>query len=97
MAGENHYTLGSVTYEHRGRQIPSIVGSTTAENLIPQLDKYFDYIVGYVPAGYEHRPDLISNLWFDTPNYWWLILLVNNISDPLEGLNSGDKVFIPKL
>lgn len=97
MAGENHYILGSNVYEHKGRKVISSVGSSQFDEVTINADTYFNYEIGYIPAGYEHRPDLISNLFYDTPNYWWLILLVNNISDPLQGLNGGDKIFIPKI
>jgi hypothetical protein len=33
----------------------------------------FDFRVGRVPPGFEHRADLISNLFYDTPTLDWLI------------------------
>jgi hypothetical protein len=51
--------------------------------------------VGKIPAGFEHRPDLISNLFFGTPGYWWYLMLVNGVTDPFEGFNSGDQILIP--
>jgi hypothetical protein len=55
------------------------------------------YRVGYIPAGYEHRPDLISNLFYDTTSYDWLILMFNNIKDPFQELNVDDRILIPNL
>jgi hypothetical protein len=53
--------------------------------------------VGYIPAGYEHRPDLISNLFYGSPKNWWLLMLVNSVEDPFEGFNVGDSILIPKI
>jgi len=81
---------------HKGRTILTTVGNPEYENSFYFKDTYATK-VGYIPKGYEHRPDLISNLFLDTPSYWWLILQINNISDPFEGLNSGDKILIPQV
>ena len=62
-----------------------------------KMETSFDYEVGYVPAGYEHRPDLISNVFYGTPKNWWLLMLVNSITDPFEGFNENDQILIPKI
>ena len=43
------------------------------------------------------RPDLISEQYYETVIYWWIILRVNGIRDPYEGLNPGDLLQIPSL
>ena len=53
--------------------------------------------VGYIPAGYEHRPDLISELFYNTVTKDWVIIMFNNIKDPFQELNVGDRVLLPKL
>ena len=50
-----------------------------------------------IPAGFEHRPDLISNVFYGSPSNWWLLMLVNGISDPFEGFNVRDRILIPKI
>lgn len=43
-----------------------------------------------VDPGQEFRPDLVSNLAYNTPNLWWKIMEANNIKDIYEfriGLN----------
>ena len=50
--------------------------------------------VGVIPPGFEHRADLISNLFYGTPSLDWVILWVNSISDPFQQLNVGDRVVI---
>ena len=89
--------LGNQKYVHKGNVVYSMVGSQSVDNIIDNIDSFLPYDIGYVPAGFEHRPDLISNVFYGVPDYWWLILFVNNIADPFEGLNEGDQILIPKL
>jgi len=97
LSNASQFSLGRETYTHRNINVPSIVGNSAADEFVSKIESNFEYEVGYVPAGFEHRPDLISNVFYNTPNYWWLILLVNNIYDPFEGLTAGAKILIPKL
>ena len=82
---------------HKDRPVTTSVGSVIADNAIANLENSYEFDVGYVPAGYEHRPDLISDIFYNTPEYWWLLLLFNNITDPFEGFKAGDRILIPKL
>lgn len=91
----SRYDFGEVVYSHRGVSVNSTVGSIQQDRRITANNLLYD--VGYIPAGFEHRPDLISNIFYNTPAYWWVILEVNNITDPFEGLNVGDRILIPKI
>lgn len=93
----SRYNQGEVTYYHKNRTVNSVVGSFKQEILLANQDIIYDYDIATVPVGYEHRPDLISNVFFDTPALWYLIMQVNNISDPFEGFNVGDEILIPKI
>jgi len=93
----SRYNQGEVKYFHKGKVTNTIVGSSRQQARINSMATLFDYDVGVIPVGYEHRPDLISNLFFGTPVYWFLILEYNNIVDPFEGLNVGDIIKIPKV
>jgi hypothetical protein len=53
--------------------------------------------VVYIPAGYEHRPDLISEYFYNTVKNDWIIMMYNNISDPFQQLNVGDRLLIPQI
>lgn len=91
----NHYTVGSIQAEHKGKLI------TTSLNA--GLEDYFKGLesieieVGYIPVGYEHRPDLISDLFYNTVTKDWLIMMFNNIKDPFQELNVGDRILLPKI
>lgn len=91
------YSFDEIRVNHREVVSNTIVNSSKFENIIQNLDNAYDYEVGYIPAGYEHRPDLISNLFYGSPRNWWLLMLVNSISDPFEGFNQNDAILIPKI
>lgn len=94
---KTRYALGQLMVEHRGVKVNTTVGHPSADLLVQYVNRVYDFDIGYIPAGFEHRPDRISELFYNSPGYWWLILLANNISDPFEGLNVGDRILIPKL
>lgn len=48
-----------------------------------------------MPQAGENRLDLISALFYGTPQLWWVIALVNNITDPITGAPSGTALRIP--
>ena len=82
---------------HKNITTNTIVNAKKFDLLLENLDNAYEYEVGYVPAGYAHRPDLISNVFYGTPKNWWLLMLVNSIDDPFEGFNENDLILIPKL
>jgi hypothetical protein len=83
--------------KHRGVTTTTIVNTPIFDSLLSDLGTAYRYDVGYVPNGYQHRPDLISNIFYGSPRNWWLLMLVNGISDPNEGFKQNDRILIPKL
>ena len=81
----------------KNKKVVSIVGNKEAEEFVENKENLYTYEIGFIPAGYEHRPDLISSVYYGTAIHWWMILLFNNITDPFEGLNVGDRILIPIL
>lgn len=90
-------SLGSQIVSHRNAKVKTSYNTKGYDKVLGDLENAYDYEVGYVPAGYEHRPDLISNVFYGTPAYWWLLMLVNSISDPHEGFKVSDRILIPKV
>lgn len=43
----------------------------------------------------ERRVDLISSLFYGTPDLWWVIMEVNGLIDPLIGIRYGSKIRVP--
>ena len=82
--------------KHRNKSVLTVVNNEDYDNLLKRIE-YLQVEVGYVPAGYEGRPDLISNVFYGTPNYWWLLCQINNVTDPQEGFDTNQRIFIPKL
>jgi hypothetical protein len=97
MTDKSVNQIGSEKIKHKGNVTRTITTSQVANEFIVNLAKSYEVDIGYIPAGFEHRPDLISELFYDTPSYEWLIMMMNNIDDPYESLNVGDRILIPKL
>lgn len=93
----NRINFGGINVRHRDHLIPTVVGSQQYEDFFMGQKDKIPYNVGYIPVGYEHRPDLISDLFYNTPSFWWLILQFNEVHNPFESLNVGDRVLIPKI
>ena len=91
------YALDAQFVKHRNAEVTTILNSPVFDSMLVDLDAQYEYEVGFVPAGYEHRPDLISNVYYGSPNNWWLLMLVNSITDPFEGFNVNERILIPKI
>jgi hypothetical protein len=91
----SRYNFGSVTLSHKGRPVTTSVGSSF-DDFIRRLPSK-EAKKGRVPFQYANRPDLISNIFYDTPGYWWYVMQYNGIVDPFEQLNPGDTLDIPEL
>ena len=85
--------FGTLLIEHRGKQIFTTVGSRKYESQFGGLQPTSSKL-GVIPSGYAHRPDLISNLFLDTPALWWMVCERNAIFDVFEQLKSGDPIIL---
>lgn len=91
----NHYSVGFVEVIHKNKRIATSLGAGGFESYVDNLkNSTFDKRI--IPAGYEHRADLLSNLFYSTPTLDWMILYFNNIKDPFNELNVGDTILIPR-
>ena len=88
---------GQVFINHKGHLIPTSVGSRPYENNYggESETNSFPKQIGNIPRGFEHRPELISNLFLGTPNLWWVICERNVIFDVFEQLKAGTAIKIP--
>lgn len=48
-----------------------------------------------VEAKFAGRLDLIAALFLGEPRYWWLIAMINNITDPYSEIKVGSILYIP--
>lgn len=92
----SRYDYGGKIITHKGVPITTSI-NTEIEVVISQMPWGIPYEKAYCIPTVAHRPDKISNIFFDTSEFWWYIQLFNNISDPFEGFNAGDRVLIPDI
>ena len=83
-----------IVLNHKGRKVTTTVGSTLHENYLAALQS-LPFGEGFVPAGYAHRPDLISNLFFNGVGAWTTVMEINGLFDPFESLKLSDRVRLP--
>ena len=91
----SRYSFGVVTLLHKNKYVTTSVGSEYdlfVRTLSSRKSKQ-----GKVPAMVEYRPDLISNIFYNSPGYWWYIMQYNGITDPFEELGPGKPISIPDL
>lgn len=92
---KSRYFFGKVDLKHKGRVTTTSVGSEQDQEVAQLQNKPMK--LGTVPNMFDNRPDLISNVFYDTPGYWWYIMQANGITDPFEQLNPGEPINIPNL
>jgi len=91
----SRYDYGVKTIKHKGVDITTSVNSEIETTILDKIPNQITYQTGHCPAFTVHRPDTISNIFYGTPSRWWYIQLFNNINDPFEALNGGDRILIP--
>ena len=91
----SHLSLGNTPTLHRKVTLPLCPGNKDYDYIVENYENIYNFEYVYILNGYEHRPDLIANVFYNTPEYEWLVLLVNHISDPFEDLNVGDRIRLP--
>lgn len=50
-----------------------------------------------ISSSEESSPELISLQEYGSEQYWWVILFINKIQDPINELTAGTLIFIPRL
>lgn len=96
MEFKNHLKIGSTTIRHKDSDITTSLNSEDFEEFLKTMESY-DFRVGVIPPGFEHRADLISNLFYNTPTLDWLLCWFNDIKDPFQQLNIMDSIKIPTI
>jgi hypothetical protein len=95
--GSLRAAYGQVFINHKGRRIPTSVGSDRYEGVFSgeKSLRVFPSTNGNIPIGYAHRPDLIANLFLNTSEAWWIVCERNAVFDVFEQLKSGTALKIP--
>tara|TARA_R100001509_G_C4873281_1_gene217560 strand:+ start:133 stop:429 length:297 start_codon:yes stop_codon:yes gene_type:complete len=92
----NHLSKGHKVSTFKEKKVASSLNSRNFEASINLLNLQTGAI-GVIPPGYEHRADKIADLFYGSPTLDWVVLWTNNISDPFEQLNVGDRIKIVSL
>ena len=85
--------MGYRSVVHKNKVVITSCGSEEFKASIAELQK-IPAKVGVIPPGYEHRADKIADLFYESPELDWLVCWTNNIYDPFEQLNVGDRIRI---
>ena len=91
------YSLGFNEFSFKNTKVTSIINNETFDNFIFNIEKSFNYDHFTIPPNLQHRPDLIASNFYGSPQNWWLLMLVNSITDPFEGFNVNDTILVPRL
>jgi|TARA_S200002703_G_C3800812_1_gene247464 hypothetical protein len=92
----NHLSKGYLETIFKDKRVASSLNSSEFEASIALLRSQ-PFSVGIIPPSYEHRADKIADLFYGSPTLDWVVLWTNNISDPFEQLNVGDRIKIVSL
>lgn len=92
----SRYSQGVIGIKHKGVTVTTSVG-TLMDDVISTMESSYNYEKGRIPIMHSNRPDLISDIFYDSPSQWWFLMQFNGVTDPFEGFNSGDPILIPKL
>jgi hypothetical protein len=92
----SRYYYGESVINHKGVNVRTSVGSEM-DDFISGLDSRFKFRYGKIPSPHGNRPDLTSNIFYESVKWWWLIQQYNSIVDPFEEYNPGDIIKIPKI
>lgn len=96
MTKLTRYSEGVVKQKHKGKGITTSTGNNSFDKYTVNISNVTPTQDGFIPAGYEHRPDLIANLFYNNATEWWRVMLLNNVPDPFEGFNINDRIILPK-
>jgi nucleoid-associated protein YgaU len=61
-------------------------------NTIPTEDVPFFYVTKF-----GDRLDVLSNTFYKTPKYWWVIAKANNLVNGTVAVGPGTRLFIPNI
>jgi hypothetical protein len=92
----SRYDFGVNIMNHKGHNITTSINTPFFDDIESTVILGNDQL-GTVKQYIAHRPDTISDIFYNSTSHWWYILLYNNMNDPFERLNPSDNFFIPIL
>lgn len=55
----------------------------------------YPYKIHMITGEFSGRPDILSQYYYNSVDYWWIIGKVNNIDDWWNDVEIGDEIIIP--
>lgn len=92
----SRYSQGVTFIKHKGVLVSTSLG-TEMDDIIESISLLTKFKLGNIPIAFENRPDNISELFYDSPKYWWYLMQFNGYNDPFEFFNAGEEIKIPEL
>lgn len=80
---------------YRKFNIDGIIESDLINNYWDSFELKRNITYCEISRSFIGKPQLISFKYFGVVDYWWIILKINNIDDPWNGLVLGDQIKIP--
>ena len=96
MNYKNHLKMGHKEVTHKEKQVASSLNSQSFQASLNRL-RSLPRRVGVIPPGFEHRADLIADLFYGSPTLDSVVCWINNLSDPFQQLTVGDSIVIVEL
>lgn len=87
------YDYGVSGIKHKGKTVTTNVG-TKFDDIVERVDDE-QFRKARINPLHVARPDLISDVFYDTPDNWWFVMHINNISDPFQEMTSDKRIKIP--
>jgi hypothetical protein len=91
---KSRYDVGVKTIDHKGKKITTSINTDFMDNIETTIMKQ-NHKIGTIKQYIAHRPDAISDIFYNTAANWWYVLLYNNLDDPIQNLNPGDPFLVP--
>jgi len=91
--------FGLNTVFHKGKFLKTSVGNSAYESIFNSSKGSIfggSLKVGYIPLGFQNRPDLIAHTFLGSVESWWIMCEINNIFDVFENLKSGERIYLPQ-
>jgi hypothetical protein len=89
-----------INYDKSENSFPILDIWKDIQIVIKQEEKVNSFIYSYHDVKVNESIEGISNLYYDTTKYWWLVLLTNDVYDPfdflLDNLNNDTPIKILK-
>ena len=73
MKFNNHLGAGAVEVTFKNKKVTSSINSARFAESLKNLDS-LSRSVGVIPPGFEHRADLIADLFYGSPALDWMVL-----------------------